>query len=82
MDDKKPQGKLEKLTKMNSSFWVWASRSWWTRGISGICLIIIVLRLATTCVDVWGIKIGCKDNQHDIHELFTPHDDVHAPEFP
>ena len=61
----KPTTKIEKLNKINSAFWQWASRSWYTRGITGICLIIIVIRLATTCVDMFGIQIGCQDEPYN-----------------
>lgn len=77
MVENKPTTKMEKLSKANSAFWQWATRSWYTRMVTGICLIIIVVRLATTCVDMFGIKIGCNESDNSYYEQPYEHNNTY-----
>lgn len=49
------------IKKVSNSFWHWAVYSWRTRLIVGVCLIIIVIRLATTCINAFSVRIGCEE---------------------
>ena len=38
--------------------------------VVGLCLIILVIRLATTCISAFGVRIGCDEtfNNLDAYE--------------
>jgi len=47
--------------QMMGSIFTWATSSWYTKLMFGLILLIITIRLATTCIDAFGIRIGCEE---------------------
>lgn len=58
--------RFQKISKVSSNFWTWASRSWWTRLVAGLCIILITIRLATTCIEIFEIRIGCEEGDDSV----------------
>ena len=70
---------IDKQT-MNSLF-AWATSSWYTKLMFGIILLIISIRLATTCISIFGIEIGCETGSPYL-EAYEESDDVFGPKLP
>ena len=62
------------VNKTANSLFTWAISSWYTKLIFGIALIIVVVRLSTTCISMLGVEIGCVENlsDHSSEEMNSP----------
>jgi len=64
--------------KSNSArFWAWVNTNWFTKAVFGLAFLIIVVRLATTCIEVWEVRIGCEyyDYEDAFMDSLNPVDD-------
>ncbi len=48
--------------KTVNSLFTWATSSWYTKLMFGFILLIITIRLATTCISAFGMEIGCEES--------------------
>jgi len=55
----------EYLKNNTARFWAWVNTNWFTKAVFGIAFLIVVVRLATTCIEVWEIRIGCEYYDYD-----------------